>query len=422
MLIEFRVSNYRSFHEPQVLSMVAAKDTSLQESNCMESGITAAPNLLRSAVLYGPNAGGKSNLITALAFMRSMVETSAVGIREGQALNVTPFRLDPKAIEQPTEFEITFVEDGVRYQYSFALTSKRVVHESLLAYVGRKAQRWFEREYDSKKDKDNWYLGSHLLGGHQRQLWKESTRANALFLSTAVNLNSEQLRPIFNWFVNKLIILAGNATFEPVFTIQRVLDGIEKTKIIEFLQAADLGITDVKIDMRKAQQVGIRFEAGKFAEQTITETELPIITLFHRSKDGGENVGFDFLTEESQGTKRLFAYAGPILDVLQHGRVLVVDELDNSLHPQMVRFLISLMHNLQLNQKCAQLIFSTHDTSLLDTGLFRRDQIWFIEKDQEQASKLYPLTDFSPRKDEALEKGYLMGRYGALPFFGELKF
>ncbi len=422
MLIEFRVSNYRSFHEPQVLSMVAAKDPSLQESNCMESGIAAAPKLLRSAVLYGPNAGGKSNLISALAFMRSMVETSAVGVREGQALNVTPFRLDPKAIEQPTEFEIIFVEDGVRYQYGFALTSKRVVHEWLLAYVGRKAQRWFEREYDSKKGKDNWYLGSHLLGGQQRQLWKESTRANALFLSTAVNLNSEQLRPIFNWFINKLVIVVGNALLVPITTTQRILDGVEKSKIIEFLQAADLGITDIKIDMRKVPQVGIRFEAGKLPEQTFTQTEHPVITLFHRSKNNGENIGFDLFTEESQGTKRLFAYAGPILDVLQYGRILIVDELDNSLHPKMVHFLISLMHNLELNQKNAQLIFSTHDTSLLDTSLFRRDQIWFIEKDQEQASKLYPLTDFSPRKDEALEKGYLMGRYGALPFFGELKF
>ena len=425
MLIEFRVRNYRSFYQPQVLSMVAAKDTSLQKSNCMESGITVAPKLLRSAVLYGPNACGKSNLIAALAVMRDLVATSTVGIREGQALPVTPFRLFPEAIDEPTEFEITFIEGGVRYQYGFALTEKRIMHEWLLADTGHKAQRWFERAYDSKANKEEWYLGSYLLGGKQRQLWQDSTRANALFLSTAVNLNSSQLRPIFNWFVNKLVILAGNALSPPVSTLDRMSNEVEKARIIEFLQAADLGIMDVKVEKRSlsAQQMISRFEAGRLVEQTFKEMEQPVttITSFHHDKNNAA-VAFNFITDESQGTKRLFDYAGPILDALQHGRILVVDELDNSLHPKMVRFLMSLIHNPELNKNKAQFIFSTHDTSLLDTDLFRRDQIWFIEKDTEQASKLYPLTDFSPRKDEALEKGYLMGRYGALPFFGELKF
>lgn len=420
MLVEFRVTNYRSFHTQQVLSMVAAKDTTLQHSNCIESGIAAAPTLLRSAVCYGPNAGGKSNLIMALAFMRSMVETSAISIREGQLLNVTPFRLDLETAEQPTEFEITFVENGIRFQYSFTLTSKRITHECLLAYIGRKAQRWFEREYDNQTDKDHWYFGSHLLGGNQRQLWKESTRANTLFLSTAVHWNSDQLRPIFNWFVNKLVIISGNVSFFPAFTIDRV-NNTEKTKIVEFLQAADLDIADIKIEMRKAQQAEAKFEAGKLEHMMPRETELPVITLLHRNKNN-QNIAFDFLTEESEGTRRLFAYAGPILNALQHGHILVVDELDNSLHTKMVRFIISLIHNPDLSKNNAQLIFSTHDASLLDAGLFRRDQIWFVEKDKNQASKLYPLTDFSPRKDEALEKGYLMGRYGALPFFGEWKF
>lgn len=422
MLIQFNVSNFRSYHQPQTFSMVAAKDSSHQKTNCIESGITALPNLLRSAVLYGPNAGGKSNLIAALSIMRNIVETSATSIREGAPLNVMPFRFDQNSNKQPTEFEIIFIEEGVRYQYGFALTSKRIVHEWLLVYVGRKAQRWFERIYDSKKDKDQWYFGSHFLGGNQRQTWKKSTRANALFLSTAVNLNSEQLRSIFNWFVNKLVILRGNAPNTLELTIQRVLQDSEKPKILKFLQAADLGITDVKIVMRKAKQLDIRLETGKLPEQIISETEYADITLFHRAKSNNKDIGFNFYTEESQGTKRLFAYAGPFLDVLQHGRVLVVDELDNSLHSKIVHFLINLLHNSELNQKNAQLIFSTHNTSLLDTNLFRRDQVWFIEKDEEQASKLFPLTDFHPRKDEALEKGYLIGRYGALPFLGDFKF
>jgi len=417
MLIEFNVANYRSIRESQALSMVAAKDTSHKDSNCMTSGISGLPQLVRTAALYGPNASGKSNLIAAFAFMQSMVATSAVGIREGQTLNVSPFRFEPQMNHEPSEFEVTFIDNGIRYQYGFSLNSTRVVREWLLVYIERKAQRWFERKYDNKKDKDTWYFGSHLVGGKQRHLWSNSTRGNALFLSTAVNLNSEQLRPIFNWFVNKLVIIGSNTQPHPFYTMDRVKNKTDKPQIIQFLQAADLGITDVEIKTQKGHQLQLRLEAGVAAIESKQETDIPSATLFHQGKNNNP-VSFD-LNEESHGTQRLFAYAGPILDVLRDGKVLVVDELDGSLHPKMVRFLVGLIQNSHLNQNNAQLIFTTHNTSLLDVDLFRRDQIWFMEKDQEQASHLYPLTDFSPRKGEALEKGYLLGRYGALPFFGE---
>ena len=420
MLIEFRATNYRSIREVQVLSMVASKDDSHETSNCVKTDISAVPQVVRSAVLYGPNASGKSNLISALAFMRSMVETSAVGVREGQLLNVTSFRFDSTIIHQPSEFEATFLENGLRYQYGFALTATRIVREWLLVYVKSKPQCWFEREYDSQSDKYNWNFSSYLIGGTQRQVWKDSTRANALFLSTAVNLNSEQLRPVFNWFVNKLIVVFNDLPPLPFYTIDRVKDEFYKSQIIQFLQAADLGITDVQVKMKKGQRVDLRLGLEPGIASVIEnsqETDIPIITFFHQ-KNG--SIAFDF-RDESHGTQRLFSYAGPLLDILQCGKTFVVDELDSSLHSKMVRFLVSLIQNSELNKNNAQLIFTTHNTSLLDTDLFRRDQIWFMEKDPESASKLYPLTDFSPRKDEALEKGYLVGRYGALPFFGEIK-
>jgi hypothetical protein len=421
MLLEFRVTNYRSIKETQVLSMVASTDTSHATTNCVKTGIPAIPHAVRSAALYGPNASGKSNLISALGFMRSMIETSAVGVREGQSLNVAPFRFDTETISQPSEFEVTFLENNIRYQYGFALNATRIVREWLLVYIERKAQRWFEREYDFKSDKYNWYFGSHLTGGSQRHVWKESTRANALFLSTAINLNSEQLRPVFNWFVNKLIVVFNDLPLHPFYTIDRVKDGSYKSQIIQFLQAADLGITDVQIKMKKGQRVNLRLglEPGKSSViENSEETDIPIVTFFHQRKK--ESIAFDF-NDESHGTQRLFSYAGPILDVLQHGKTFVADELDSSLHTKMVRFLVNLIQNPELNKNNAQLIFTTHNTSLLDTDLFRRDQIWFMEKDRESASRLYPLTDFSPRKGEALERGYLVGRYGALPFFGEMK-
>ena len=417
MLIEFTVKNYRSIHLSQTLSMVAAKDHSLQESNCMPSGIPAIPYLVRSAVLYGANASGKSNLVFALLFMRGLVETSAVGIREGQELNVTPFCFDMTAIDESSEFEITFIHEGVRYQYGFSLNRTRIIREWLLAYVERKAQCWFEREYDPEKGKYNWHFGSHLVGGKQRHLWSESTRANALFLSTAVNLNSDQLRPIFNWFVNNLVIIPSNMPFQPFQTMEYVKNEMHKSEVLQFLQAADLAISDLEIKTQKGHEVQLRLEPGKPTFETRQEKDIPMATLFHKGKNE-RSVGLN-LNEESHGTQRLFAYAGPILDILKDGKILVVDELDGSLHPKMVQFLIKLFQNTSINKNNAQLIFTTHNTSLLDNELFRRDQIWFMEKDNNHASNLYPLTDFSPRKGEALERGYLMGRYGALPFFGE---
>ncbi|OGT38392.1 MAG: hypothetical protein A3F12_07760 [Gammaproteobacteria bacterium RIFCSPHIGHO2_12_FULL_38_14] len=416
MLIEFHVTNYRSIRDTQTLSMVASTDNAHLEASCVETAILAVPKVLRSAILYGPNASGKSNLISALGFMRSMVETSAVAVREGQSLNVTSFRFDSITSNAPSEFEVTFLENGVRYQYGFSLTSTRVTREWLLVYVERKAQRWFEREYDEKQDQYNWYFGSHLTGGNQRQVWKDSTRSNALFLSTAVNLNSDQLRPIFNWFVNKLIVISGNQLFSELLTMSRVTDSVFKSQLIQFLRAADLGITDVMPEMKKGRKFNVHLGTEPAVENQ--EVDIPSATFLHQGKD--KAIAFEF-KDQSHGTQRLFSYAAPVLDALENGKTLVVDELDSSLHAKMVRFLVNLMHDVELNKNNAQLIFTSHNTSLLDTDLFRRDQIWFIEKDNESASQLYPLTDFSPRKGEALEKGYLIGRYGALPFFGEFK-
>jgi len=418
MLVEFKVTNYRSFQGPGVLSMVASKDDALEDLNCIE----ASPRLLRSAVLYGANASGKSNLIFALAFMKSMVEISATSLREGQSINnIVPFRFNPETVKQPSELEITFIDNGIRYEYGFAANATRILKEWLLVYKKAKPQCWFEREYSESENKDNWYFGPHLLENHRHQIWQESTRTNALFLSTAVNLNSEQLRPIYKWFVEQLIVLPFPNMPIPAENTLAHLKENNKSKIIDFLQAADLGIKDVYIETRKGKQVQFQWNLQPGSDNPLIagpekDIDLPIITFTHQGKDN-QPVTFG-IEEESHGTQRLFSYAGFFLEVLSEGKTLVIDELDSSLHPKMVQFLIKLMHNSKSNKNNAQLIFSTHNTSLLDTTeLFRRDQIWFVEKNREQASQLYPLTDFSPRKGEAIEKGYLMGRYGALPFF-----
>src|ERR1700679_1619792 len=194
MFIEFRIRNYRSTKEEQVLSLVAATDKTHAETHLTPTGIKAIPQLVKSAVLYGANASGKTNLINAIIFMRALVAESATVIQLGQTFNLQPFRLNTTTMSEPSEFEITFLEEGIRYQYGFRLTAERIHEEWLLVHKTSKPQQWFTRKYNIETDNEEYEFGSHFTG--QRKLWQDSTRPNGLFLSTAVHLNSEQLRPI----------------------------------------------------------------------------------------------------------------------------------------------------------------------------------------------------------------------------------
>lgn len=415
MLLDFRVKNFRSLRDEQTLSLVAAKDKSLQELNTMLSGIKAAPTLLRSVAIYGPNAGGKSNLIKALQYMRAVVAESASVMQPGQTFNVQPFRLDALSVAQPTEFDISFVLDGVRHQYGFELTAQRVTREYLLVYKAFKPQQWFERHYDAASGKDVYDFGVGLKG--PKSVWEGATRPNALFLSMAVQLNSEQLQPVFAWFLNQLAIFNEITPLGQHFSVDMLRKPEGKRAICDFLTSADISISDIEVVTRKVSGQAVHFDMAAGKTEVRNEEQEVNELLFHHVTEQGKAV-FS-LGDESMGTRNLLFLTGPVLDILNKGMVLVVDELDSSLHPLLVRRLVELFQNPVVNQKGAQLIFTTHDTSLLDPDLFRRDQIWFVEKDRDQASKLYPLSDFSPRKNEALERGYLMGRYGALPFLGD---
>jgi len=415
MLIEFRVKNFRSLRDEQTLSLVADKDKSLQESNTMPSGIKAAPTLLRSMVIFGPNAGGKSNLIKALQFMRAVVAESASVMQPGQTFHTQSFRFEGTSVAQPTEFDVSFVLDGIRYQFGFALTAQRITREYLLVYKAFKPQLWFERYFDEESGKDLYDFGTGLKG--PKSVWEGATRPNALFLSMAVQLNSEQLQPIFAWFVNQLAIFNEITPLGQHFSIEMLRKPEGKRAICDFLTSADISISDIEVVTRKVSGQAVHFDVAAEKTEVRNEEQEVHELLFHHVTDHGEAV-FS-LGDESMGTRNLLFLTGPVLEILDKGMVLVVDELGSSLHPLLVRRLVELFQNSRFNKKGAQLIFTSHDTSLLDQDLFRRDQIWFVEKDRDQASKLYPLSDFSPRKNEALERGYLMGRYGALPFLGD---
>jgi len=412
MLIEFRVKNFRSLRDEQVLSMVASKDKSFQDTHTIPTGIKAAPTLLRSAVIYGANASGKSNLIRALQYMRGVVIESASVIQPGQTYGVQPFRLDTESAGQPTEFEVTFLLGGVRYQYGFAMTQQRIVSEHLLVYKAFKPQKWFERYFDADTGKDVYEFGSGLKG--PKNVWEGATRPNALFLSMAVQLNSDALRPVFDWFAGKLVIFNEQAQLNPQISIQKLKLAEGRKEICNFLSAADISIADIDVVTRKVPGQAVHFDlvAGKteVRSEEVEEHQL----LFHHTTQNGKAV-FD-LGDESAGTRNLLFLSGPVLDILSQGLTLVIDELDTSLHTLLVRELVQLFHDPKANAGGAQLIFTTHDTSLLDApDLLRRDQVWFVEKHRDQSTALVGLCEFSPRKNEALERGYLMGRYGGVP-------
>ena len=423
MLIEFNVTNYRSFLAQQSLTLVANTAGELREENSFTSPISNLPRLLRSGVVYGPNAAGKSNLIQAVSFMKKFVLSSAKESQEGEKINVSPFLFNRKSRRDASEFEILFIQEEVRYQYGFAVNDERVTAEWLIAYPEGRAQRWFERNYDSTTQKEAWYFGSRFTG--RRKVWQEATRSNALFLSTAIQLNNEQLKPVFNWFAHNLRVIGRVDTIHPGFSIGECEENVKKERILKFMNAADLSITGILLEKKEFSIGDLPYGMPESLKKEILieldGKRLPQIFFMHPASDADEEVPLE-LTEESAGTQKLFALAGPWLDVLENGFVLFVDEMDTSLHPIMIRFLLNLIHNSETNRQNAQLVFTTHDTTVLDRAVMRRDQVWFVEKDAENATRLYPLSDYKPRKGEALQRGYLLGRYGALPFTGELRF
>lgn len=420
MLIEFSVANFRSLRERQTFSLAKAKGDELAETNTFIALAVNEFDLLRSAAIYGANAGGKSNFLRAMQVMKKIVLESATGLQRGDRLPMTPFRLSQATSHAPSEFEATFIVDQVRYQYGFSATEKRIHEEWLLAYPKGRPQRWFGRAWSEETQTYDWELGANLSG--EKQLWQKSTRDNALFLSTAVQLNSEQLQPIYDWFSNTLR-MANLGGWTPDFSAL-LCEKSEKTQIMDFLHAADMDIEDILVEKKPFDATVLPNDIPEQLKDVIAsdlkDKQILKIKTVRKGVDG-KPVTFN-LDEESDGTQKLFSFAGPWIDSLANGYVLFIDELHDNLHPRLVQFLVELFHNNETNPDNAQLVFTTHETSILNQEVFRRDQIWFCEKNEEQATTLYPLTDFSPRKGrENLELAYLSGRYGALPYVRPLR-
>jgi uncharacterized protein len=424
MLIEFSVKNFRSIKEKQTLSMVASNRDNTLPSHLIDPQTPgfSKTKLLKSAAIYGANASGKSNIFKAAQFMRDYVVKSATEIKPGQDTGVVPFRLDSQTEKEPSEFEMIFIHEGIRYQYGFALDRKRIHEEWLIAYPAGLPQRWFSRIWNPEKNKYEWKFSSHLKG--RKEIQKENTKENTLFLSMAVQLNNEQLSIIYSWFDSEIHFLDfSKSIFDPIDTVSMIYNNLISQKdVLDFLNYADLGISRIDIeDNGNYVKLFCQNNTNNNVREEEPEPSLYLFDfkLYHKNQ---ERETMFTEEDESTGTLKLLSILGPFLFAIHWGKILFVDEIGANIHPLLIRKILDFLQNHYHPMHICQLIFTTHDTTQLNTDTLRRDQVWFTEKNSEGATSLYPLTDFKPRADESLQKGYLAGRYGAIPFLGEFTF
>jgi len=417
MLIEFSVKNYRSFRDRQTFSMVAGVGASRDAIHAMGTGSNAAPSVLRLACLFGANGSGKSSLIDAMRFMSRFVQKSFRDSAEGR-LSTEPFLFHSEWRDQPSEFEVVFLHDESLYQYGFSLDRTRVWDEWLFERPNKtKRQRQiFTRSYDPETDAYDWDLSpTHLKG--ERDSWRNQTRSDALFLTTAVQLNSDSLKRPFEWITQGLNMLQTNAFFMNDYTSSRFSEEGWKQRVLNLLKDVDISLADIEVEERSAFQ-DTEFENFPEPLQELIRGSNPEAKIRDvqtvRLDDTDKRVRLP-LQEESLGTRMLFGLIGPWLDVLDQGLTLVVDEMNNGLHPLAFQQMVGLFCDPEINKHGAQLIFTTHDTSVTQGNCIHRDQIWLVEKGDDLASVLTPLSDYKPRDAGSFQKDYLHGRFGAVP-------
>ena len=397
MLVNFTFKNFRSFRDEMTLSMEAASIQELSEAvvkSCDEE-------LLPVAVMYGANSSGKSNVLKALKAMRDVLLNS-VKLNPKDKLDAEPFCLDLTSAEEPTSFEIQFTLNGSKFRYGFDYTANEILAEWL--YEKRVGEREFElflrsgNEFKISK--------TRFAEGNGKQ---DATPSNRLFVSLVAQLNGKLSQSILDWF-SSIEYISGmdgkeyaGKTLEMLFLNQQ-----GATEIKQLFTETNLGFNELDIELDDSVAMKMKAES------------------VHNLYDAdGTMVGFrTFSTDkmESEGTKKMIEIAGPLVDAILSGKILVVDELDAKLHPFLTRKIIGLFMDREINRNGAQLIFATHDTNLLNLQYLRRDQIWFTEKDKTDSTELYSLVEFRDdagnkvRNDRNIEKDYINGRYGAIPF------
>ncbi len=394
MLVNFSFKNFRSFRNEMTLSMEATSIQELSDSVVASNGV----ELLPVAVLYGANSSGKSNVLKALKAMRDVLLTS-VKLNPKERLDAEPFSLDLTSMDEPTSFEIQFTLNGSKFRYGFDYTSESIMAEWL--YEKRQGEREFElflrsgNEFKISKTRFAEGIGK-----------QEATPPNRLFVSLVAQLNGKVAQSILDWFSNIEYMSGMDGKGYAGKTLRTIFyHKAGKDDIVNLLHQTNLGFDSIQVSMK--------------------EDSVDSKTVHNIFDNEGNVVGQkEFPTDkmESEGTKKMIEIAGPIVDAIRLGQTLIVDELDAKLHPFLTRKIISMFMDKGFNKKGAQLIFATHDTNLLNIQYLRRDQIWFTEKDKTDSTELYSLVEFRDeagnkvRNDRNIEKDYINGRYGAIPF------
>jgi len=420
MLVEFSVKNFYSIKDKVTLSMVAdEQDATNADVVLIDPHLLGKQDikLLPSAVIYGPNASGKTTLLAAIDCMIKILGKSSHSI----PMPVTPFLLSKETENEPTEFDIIFTVENIRYQYGFSLNTDYICGEWLYSFENGK-KLWFKRDnYDPKKPVNNQYhyeWGRGKISGDRKKSWAEETNERTLFLYKAgEDSNNIKLKPIFQGIVNKFLYRPES----PREIIKLLEKSDYKQKILTLLASADLGIIDFDAEKKtvESKKKGYVQLSRDSIENDKVELVRHEIKMTHISEDGKKIIWG--LENESKGTEKLFSLAGSWISALEQGRILFIDELNDSLHPFLTEMLIKMFHNPKLNKNNAQLIFTTHDASLLarELGkyLFRRDQIWLTDKNKDGSTKLYSLAEYKiPENEVNIDRSYLGGRYGGLPF------
>lgn len=407
MVLEIRLSNFFSIKDEVILDFRAANIKSANAKALKKNVFDYnKSDVLKTIVLYGANASGKSNIIKAIRFCNAMVFESH-NHNENTVYNFTPFKFENFS-NKPSSYFIRFVLNEIEYEYSYSLSRTSIITESLYYYPKGRIKEIFTRDERKGKTKKEKYTFTDVL---KRPMdVAENTSNKTLYISRASQMDREIAKEIFNYF-NRTFIL--NYLGFGISAIEDITNH-NKQQLIEAIKIADSDIEEVTIKVLKKSGKNIHADLSNMTlkVEDVVQDHLQIKT-FHKANPG---VAFDFLTEESQGTIKLFFIMLTLLDVIKNNKVLLIDEIEESLHPKIIEYIFNLF---RAGEK-AQLLCTTHNTQFLNLKKFRKDQIYFVNKVQSGASDLYSLYDYSDFRDTMdLEKAYLQGRFDAVPIVND---
>jgi hypothetical protein len=427
MLIRFGCANYKSIYGYQELLFTASSLKDPQADVLKNLGISEP--VLPSIGIYGANASGKTNMIEALAFLVGFINDSYAQAKPN-GIKRPIFKLNSNAKVEVSEFDVDFIFADKHYHYGFKINDEAVTEEWLFAYAYDKRKSRKVLFHRSIAEENVYKFSSHLKG--ENRLIAKLTRANSLFLSTAAQNNHELLGAIYSYFINFLFrfnyhhqLLLQSLFIAPILREYGTLK-----QVSDFIRNSGAGIDTVELKTKDRDAIELKMLNGL---QNVVNDSLgdhapnmdafikdgDIIELAHKDQHGN-SVLFD-LEEESLGTKAMVALLAPAFKALNQGGVFIVDEIESSLHVLLTIQIIKLFNRKETNPKGAQLLFTTHETHILCSNILRRDQIWFSEKAPDGATVIAPLTDYQLRSTDNIQKGYLEGRFGAIPFFGDMQ-